>query len=418
MADADNADIPAVFVDQFVEVVPATPGKRGLVCAVKTLPKCMRLVEESEPISFKFESSHIGLTYVRETYPWLDIDPVSNQLHAHSIEPELRRWSTVFQELFQHGALRISGVGGYCKNGGCYKCGPHVMTIAALRSVSVDSFVQECMGADRAGGAPWTQMQTVDEQRIIDRMQVFEVVIILDFIKKFLRGREMQSIICGGGLCQQRQKKHIRLFALYVWHTVGIWKTHALVMHFEIKTSASHDKEREIFHRFADEGIKKLQRISAEVGRLYTFEDMHLACQIIAGRDFEKKKFMSCAVLFNKWNFVRYSENITDKPNVRRCQNLRTGGLLSNPEVGDIQHSFEVLRDIEVGDFLVEQGEGNEFAENYRARNAAISLVALAARDAPGFFCYEVAQLWAENRELMPAYMRELLVECDAARYK
>jgi len=190
-------------------------------------------------------------------------------------------------------------------------------------------------------------------------MQVFEVVIILDFIKKFVQGSEMQSIICGGGYCEQKEKKHVKLFAMYVWHTVGIWKTHALVFHFEIQTLVSHDKEREIFNCFADKGIKKLQRISAEGGLLYTFEDMHLACPIIADNDFEKKKFMSYAVLFNKWNFVLCSKNIVDKPNVRRCQNLRTGGLHSNPEVGNIHHSFEVLRDIEVGDFLVEQGEGN-----------------------------------------------------------
>jgi len=137
MAEADNQGIPAVFVDKFVEVVPATPGKQGLLCAMKTLPKCMRLVEENAPITFKFELSHIGLTYVRDTYPWLDIDPVSNQLHARSIEADLRRWSTGIQELFEHCAQQNSGSGGYCKNGGCYKCGPHVITIAALRSVSV-----------------------------------------------------------------------------------------------------------------------------------------------------------------------------------------------------------------------------------------------------------------------------------------
>jgi len=416
---------PARTIDGCTEIVQRDGQRDGLMCTVPVLRAGLLLVEETPPILFRFESSHVGLSYTRDAYPWLNVHARTNAVGLADVEPHLRQWMDTIKMRFEHLAMRDEGCGSFCANGGCFKCGPHVLTIAALQNASVLDFIEQGALDPREGSKAWTQYLTVDEEHIAARMQVYEVLMVLDFISKTVNGFAMQEMMrnaaMSGKYTESERKQIVQLYAQYVWHCVGVWKTHGVVFHSAQPVTKEYARERKRFEMFAKEAKAKLLRISEENGRLYTFEDMELARKIIAGNDHRATKFLSYAVLLNKCNHVDDMRSSADTPNVRRCQMLRDNGDSVSPSPDDVLHSLEVIRDIKAGDFLVlrhEGGGGTEMtgykddpsADAYFARNKAISVAALAAADDHGIFRGEIEHLQINNNGWLPPYVCTMLM--------
>jgi hypothetical protein len=411
-------------IDGCTEVMQRDGQRDGLMCTVPMLRAGTFLVEETPPILFCFDSSHVGLSYTREAYPWLNVHAETNAVGLADMEPHLQQWMHMVKVRFEHLAVRDGGCGGFCANGGCFKCGPHVLTIAALQNASVLDFIEQAADNPRDGSKAWMQYLAVDEQHIAARMQVYEVLFVLDFISKTVNGFAMQEILrnaaASGRYTDLERKQIVQLYAMYVWHCVGVWKTHGVVFHHAQSVTDEYTCERKRFDAFAQEATTKLLHISQEHDRLYTFEDMELARKIIAGNDHRATKFSSYAVLLNKCNHVDAMRSSADVPNVRRCQTLRDNGDSVSPSPDDVLHSLEVIRDIQAGDFLVmrnEGGEGREMAgykddpaaDAYFARNKDISVAALAAADDLGDFRGEVDLLQSNNNGWLPPYVCTML---------
>jgi len=415
---------PARTIDGCTEVRQRDGQRDGLMCTVPVLRAGLLLVEETPPILFCFESSHVGLSYTRDAYPWLNVHAETNSLGLADVEPHLRPWMDTIKLRFEHHAMRDDGCGGFCANGGCYKCGPHVLTIAALQNASLLDFIEQAALVPREGSKAWTQYLVVDAEHIADRMQVYEVLMVLDFISKTVNQFPMQETLrnaaASGRCCDLKRQQIVQAYAQYVWHCVGVWKTHGVVFHLALPLTKEYESERKRFAAFAKDATAKLMGISREHGRLFTFEDMELARKIIAGNDHRPTKFASYAVLQNKCNHVDAMRTAADLPNVRRCQTLRDNGDSVRPSPEDVLHSFEVIRDIKAGDYLVLRHEGgggsdmqgykeDKAADAYYARNKDICVAALVAADDLGNFRGEMDRLQSHNCGWLPPYVCTML---------
>ena len=392
--------------------------KDRLVCTTSLLRKGHHLVETTQPIVFHFESSHMGLTYTQDAYPWLQIDAETNSLHGDTIEPELQRLMQMVRDRFEHAQLRDVACGGLCMNGGCYKCGLHVQTLAALHSVCIRDFIDQSVCTHDPETRAWTQFLTVDEQYIIDRMQLLEVVMVVDFIKKCARATEMLDMLqkLSMGHSELHLQQYMRSFVLYVWHCVGIWKTHGVVSHMQQPIDAAYMSYRESEDIFARDASAKLHLLSMQFDYKYTFEDMELVRKVIAHQDIRPGKFISHVMLFKTCHLSKPTQNPSGMENVRRCQIACNDFAFPY----DCFHSLQVIRDIKAGDFMFICHVSLDTAHgiySYFMSNPDISFMGLAIADNSGDYSGVIAHFAQTVPGLLAPYIFDILVLCHTMHH-
>jgi len=106
-----------------------------------------------------------------------------------------------------------------CGKGGCGLCGFTPLSIGALHLASIAHMHDPVSCFNR-----WSKDLYVDEKLILARMQLTEILLLVDFIHK--KTADVDSVV----KCE---------FAAYLWNLVGTWKINGVTGYNKKKKSST-----------------------------------------------------------------------------------------------------------------------------------------------------------------------------------
>ena len=185
------------------------------MCALKALRAGDRIVKRNDSTQVSFlQPSTLGLAYT-------DSD---SQIQTNT-ENRLVYYSDRIREMVDityHDLLRLGKVcykgaryaGSICGNGGCAMCGFSVLTMGALHYCKLEN-MQDATSAFNG----WMKDLYVDEQIILSSIQVTEILLLVDVIRK-------KTV----GLQEDTRAELVHFF----WRLVAIWKTNAVAAYMPL----------------------------------------------------------------------------------------------------------------------------------------------------------------------------------------
>jgi len=309
------------------------PGKGiGLACS-RSIPAGFVLKDTTPPLLFRFDQCvhPAGMKYF-QSMSAQHYNPIGNIFKPSLME---ERMQTFLPCIKSQNHLDENEPGGICANGGCFKCGVHPTTIAALSIAKFANFSSRDSAYHK-----WIKFLCIDTEIISRSLQFYEIIFITDFILK------EENIMIQGG-----QGNQIAGYAMYVWTLVGVFKTCAFSLYAPVSTP--EDAIYDAWRCKMEKACLAFQAVPKSAATIVLKMQLGAIVKVLEKDMPHKPRYQEVCFLSLHPNISYINgSDITTKANVELQQSLRNKGELPIFQPENLTYFLETTRDLKRGEFL------------------------------------------------------------------